>query len=291
MKIRSWKPVWIALIVIAGVLLLAVIVGVLNATVGGGKWKIGWQNYRYEEEGYTIGGGTVFDGSISSLDVDWIAGSVRIEVAEDDARVSLSESGEETISETNSLRWKVENGRLIVKYRESGSYFARVPKKDLILRVPKKLMSTIGEVAVHAEEADVTVSHLAIPSIHIEAVSGGVQVVECQADALSIQTVSGNTAVSGAYRERIDFTAVSGTLSLQPTDCPAALAINTVSGDARVILPEDASFAVAFESTSGKMTSEFPMRVDGDKQVVGTGDAAVSFASVSANLVLQKATA
>ena len=157
MKIKSYKPLWMVLIVIASLLLLAVIVGVLNGTVGKGEWQIGIQSYRYEADSPSIGSGTVY-ANVTALDLDWICGDVEILISEDDRYVSVTETSEEIFSESAELRWWVDSdGKLTVKSRRSGEYLASsMPKKKLTVRIPKDMMMTVSALNVHASRGDVS---------------------------------------------------------------------------------------------------------------------------------------
>lgn len=157
MKIKSYKPLWIVLIVIASLLLLAVIVGVLNGTVGKGEWQIGIQSYRYESEDPNVGSGTVY-ADVTALDLDWICGDVEILISEDDRYVSVTEASEETLAEVAKLRWWVDSdGKLTVKSRKSGEYLApSMPKKKLTVRVPKDMIAAVSSLNVNASRGDVS---------------------------------------------------------------------------------------------------------------------------------------
>ena len=152
MKINSLKPLWITLIVVVSLILLAVAVGVLNATVGNGEWQIGWQFYRYEAEDPNIGGGTVYSTEIKSLDIDWIRGDVEVVISEDDRYLSITENSEDELAESAQLRWWVDaDGTLMVRSRDSGGYLASsMPKKKLTVRVPKDMMLSLSQAEISA---------------------------------------------------------------------------------------------------------------------------------------------
>ena len=135
MKPKTLKPLWICLIVVASLLLLAVIVGVLNGTVGKGEWQIGWQSYRYECVNPNVGSGTVYYRNIRSLEIDWICGDVELIVSDDDAYLSVTEIADQELSESAQTHWWMnEEGVLMIKSRKSGDYLASsMPKKKLIL--------------------------------------------------------------------------------------------------------------------------------------------------------------
>ena len=158
MKIKSLKPLWIVLIVLVSLLLLAVIVGVLNGTVGGGEWQIGWQSYRYESENASVGGGTVY-ATVTALDVDWIRGDVEVIVSDDDRYPSISErrSDGEPLSDAATLRWWVSDGCLVIKCRDSGNYLSSsMPEKKLTVRIPREMMVSLVSLDVNSLRGNVS---------------------------------------------------------------------------------------------------------------------------------------
>lgn len=160
MKIKSLKPLWIVLIVAVSLVLLAVVAGVLNGTVGGGEWQIGLQTYRYESTEPSLGGGTVAS-DITALDVDWIRGDVEIIVSSDDRFPSVSEraSDGEAISSNATLRWWVEDGRLVIKCRASGNYLpTSMPEKKLTVRIPASMMADLASLRVASGKGSVSLT-------------------------------------------------------------------------------------------------------------------------------------
>ena len=78
MEKRLKRVAVIAAITMGAFLLLAIVLGVLNALVGDGRWNFGWNDYRYDDEGYEVGEGTVPHTGITAIDLDWIDGGVEI---------------------------------------------------------------------------------------------------------------------------------------------------------------------------------------------------------------------
>lgn len=150
------RAVRILILAFLGVVILSVILGTLNALIADGKWTFGWTDFRYDETGYTLGGGTVWVEEIGEITVDWLNGEVLITVC-DDAYVSLSEQSAERPDETHTVRWKAEDGELIVKFRGSGWFFGGETDKTLILRIPRRIAQDLKALNVNAGKADVTV--------------------------------------------------------------------------------------------------------------------------------------
>ncbi|MBQ9784661.1 MAG: DUF4097 family beta strand repeat protein [Clostridia bacterium] len=213
--------------------LLAVLVGILNAVVAGGEWNLGWTDYRYDDSGYEAGAGSVITDGITAIDVDWIDGSVKVELCQD-RFISLSEQSGEELSEESMLHYRVsaDGKTLSVKYRASSWYFGNSKNKNktLILRIPEHMIES-GQ----------------LQSLKIKTVSGAVVV-----DATPIGTPGeGEAPLSMALQK---------------------LSVQTKSGDVRLILSKDAPFTLKFDSKRDQKPSiSFDCTKKNGKYVFGGG--------------------
>ncbi len=190
------KPLIITAIVLGALVLGAVIVGILNATVAGGSWSFGWSDYRYDESGYEIGSGTVEAPEVTSIDVDWIDGSVQVVLC-DDMYLSLTETSKQALTNDSLLRWCVsEDGKaLTVKYRKSSWFFgsSENKNKNLILRVPRRLMKSLESLTVNAVSANVTVTDVEVKQMNLKSLSGEIAVTcKVSPNKLNVEATSGN---------------------------------------------------------------------------------------------------
>ncbi|MBE6633688.1 MAG: hypothetical protein E7620_05010 [Ruminococcaceae bacterium] len=253
------KPLLIFLIVVCAFALLAVIVGVLNATVGGGEWMLGWQDYRYENgKDYQAGGATVYSEEIKSLEVDWIKGSVSVFVVEDDRYLSLSEESEDAITEKGRARWYLgENGKLTVKFRESAFFFATgIKQKQLVIRIPAAMASQLEQVTVNGKSCLISLRGLESESVTVSTERGSVTVSDCLCGALTVSTGRGDISASGSFTQ--------------------AVTLTSERGSAELAVPEDASMSILFRSRKGSMISELPLREENGRQICGEGACAVT---------------
>lgn len=204
------KPIKILLICLASLVVLAILAGVLNALVGDGTWIPGWQKESYDETGYTVGGGTVATENLRKIDVDWNAGTVTVEICEDQYP-SLTEQSGETLPESAFLRWKIgEDGTFSVRFRKAGWRFSLSggQKKDLILRIPERLLAGVEKITVRSDSADVTV---VLP--------------EEQSFRMRVETKGGMLVNDFSMREEPDGSLVCG------EDPRMALTVSTRKGD------------------------------------------------------------
>ncbi len=149
-----------------GVLIVgAIVLGILNALVADGTWTFGWNDYRYDDSGYTVGDGSVPAEKITRIDLDWIDGSVTVVPCED-MFISLSERSETPLTDETRVHWRVEeNGVLSVKYRASSWFFGtgKNKEKELILRVPKAFFEELTELTIHTATSEVRIEGIAAP--------------------------------------------------------------------------------------------------------------------------------
>ncbi len=251
MKESYKKGLKIGAIVAGALLLVAVVVGILNAVIANGTWTFGWVDYRYDDENYQIGAGTVPAKGITTIDVDWFDGEV-IVVACEDAYISLTEHSEKEVSVGNELHWSVsEDGTtLSVKYRKSAWFFGlgKGMNKQLVLRVPEAFLPQLERVTVHSKLANVSVRDI-------------------DADKLEIETDTGNVAVRMETPSR-------------------DMEIETKSGSVALYFGRAAAFTVVWETDHGKLTSDYPISQKGNLYTVSTGDAHVGVETDRGDLLL-----
>lgn len=252
---KRWKkPLWITLAVIGGLLLLAVAVGVLNALVGGGEWTFGWNAYRYDDEGYTVGDGTVYADSLKELNIDWIDGDVEIVICQD-AYPSVSERVSGDTPESGRMRYRVsDDGQtLSVKYRAPSMFLGvgESRRKNLTVRIPEKMLSGMETLRVSGKGAELSVEAIPFASVFIEGTSGDV--------------------------------------SLAVNPATERIFIETTSGNVTLFMDGEPSFSLAYETArGGSPLIDFPHKQAGGGYVCGDGAISVSVETVSGELSVKK---
>ena len=218
--------------IIGGLVIGAILLGVLNGLVGKGEWNLGWTNYRYDDSAYQTGEGTIPAPAVESIDLDWIDGSVTVVICQD-AYISVSESAPAELTEKTQLHWFVsEDGKtLSIKYRGSSSFFGtnKDKEKDLILRIPEKLIGQLQTLSINAVSSNVTVSHILVDNMDVKTASGNVTIELPEATAFTLThetkrggtptidfpvTQEGNTYKSGTNGIKIDVKTNSGKVAV-----------------------------------------------------------------------------
>jgi hypothetical protein len=175
--------------VLGGLIVGAILLGVLNGLVGKGEWNLGWTDYRYDDSAYKVGEGTIPAPAVESIDLDWIDGNVSVVICQD-AYISITEAAPAELSENTKVHWCVsEDGKtLSIKYRASSSFFGvnKDKNKDLILRIPEKLLGQIKNLNINAVSSNVTVSNIIVDNIDVKTASGDITVELPEATAFTL---------------------------------------------------------------------------------------------------------
>lgn len=247
--------------------------------------------------------------ALQKLEIDWIGGSVIIELTDSDI-LRFEESANVTIREKDALRYGVTGGKLRIqacKKNHTGS----LPQKKLKVFLPRSLAEGMRECKLDTVSASITADGLALEELEVNTVSGKVtlsntmaleaqvdtvsgQVVlpDCSFDSLRFDSVSGPIRVSGSVQKLkassvsgdmeltllacrdIRTNTMSGAVTMTLTETPRELNVDITSGDTRIALPTDASCTISLDTMSGKLYLN--NESVGAKQIT-LGDGSVSF--------------
>ncbi|MCQ2429559.1 MAG: DUF4097 domain-containing protein [Clostridia bacterium] len=225
----GWKiALWVIAGLVTAALLAAAVVSVLQFFDIVPAISIPRHIIGYDDSVYTACGGTVSE-KVTGLDIDWIAGDVRIVPTSDD-ELSITETwangGE--VKETDALRRAVIENRLYIKYTKPTQNLRMTQDKQLTVKVPAAWIEDFTQ------------------GIYVDTESGSVT-VQINAKYLKINTASADITVNGAY-EKATFDTASGMIRM--TGSAATLWADTASGD--IVL--DGKFGVTELNTASGQT-------------------------------------
>ena len=276
----------ILLIIVASLLVGALLLGVINGLVADGEWSFGWTDYRYDDTAYQSGEGTVPAPSVTTLDVDWITGTVEILPCED-AYLSVSEAQKGELAEKLKLRWSIsEDGKTVfVKYRASSWFFGDGNDKKLTLRVPQKLFGQLESLKINTKNASVYIGEVEIPSVAVQTKGGNLVVEGCIAQDVTVATEGGSCSFEGNATEGFTFASRGGSLEWKGRELPGSLAISTQSGNVSLSLSKDASFSLNWETEGGGLVSDFALtQADDGSYITGDGKATLTISTKKGDL-------
>ncbi len=280
---------------IIAVVLTIVLVWALGSNVScGGRfsfWPSGCNvislgGYTYDNaDKYSVGEFTL-DEEITSLDIDWIAGEVKL-VVTDEAKVSATETDVE--DEAEKLRYRVVDGKLMIKFKKSEKMsMGSDLSKELTVYIPREMAENMKLVSVQSVSAGLDIRDMNIDTVDIEMVSGELVAENVVIGNVNIESVSGDVNVNGSL-DTLDAELVSGEIKVNSDKQLSSLSMETVSGDITVTMPEGDGFTAEMDSVSGDMDIDFEVTTKGDKRINGDGSADYSFETVSGDVKLKKA--
>ena len=188
---------------------------------------------------------------VSSLNLAWIAGIVEIVPVSGD-EIKISETCENPLDAGTALCWRVENGRLEIKYSARRD---ELPVKYLRIGLPETI--ELEDVAVDMTTSSISAEGMTMEKLSVSSVSGNVIFRNCTVGTVTAETVSGEVQIG-------------------MRNADAKLKINTVSGNVSLLVPEGMQPSVRFSSVSGDMVHSIDCTV--------SENAAFSVDTVSGNL-------
>lgn len=249
-----------------------------------------------DEESYHIGADTVTE-TVDSVELHWASGAVRI-TTHTGSGIRLTETGYR--NERQQLRWRVRDGRLIIRAFASGLNWS-LPGKTLELSLPEGSYRTLsidtasagitlsGPLSLDKLELDTASGSFAADGItandvSFDSASGDCRMTDCTAAKFDMDTASGNATLSGSF-DSVELDSASGDLELHAAAAPRKLETDTVSGRVRIYLPARAEFRAALDSVSGNLNvSDFAGTYRDDEFRCGEAENSYRFESVSGDV-------
>ena len=255
---------------------------------------------------------------LKKLNIDWISGSVTIELTDED-RIRIREISDSGIKEKDALRYGVNGGTLRIQACKKG-YVGKLPIKKLIVSLPRSLAADLKECEIDTVSASVMTGNLDLDELEIDTISGQVNLSDTVAEEAQVETVSGTVSlvdcafaslrlesVSGAAKiigtakkvkassvsgeldfslkscKEIKVNTISGSIILDLSDAPKELKIDTTSGSMQLTLPKDASCVIDLDAMSGKLYLN-EEAIASKKVTLGDGAAEYSIDSMSGSV-------
>ena len=282
-KLIAWSVVLVVLVGMFALMLLDDSIDFIE--IGNFSFR---GSYVYNDpETYNVGD-MEYDDTVYSLDISWIAGTVDIVVSDGDkvkvveTTSKLTEGGAE-VEDEDLMRSKVEGGRLIIKFADSGvKLFRKYKPKGLTVYIPASMCGSLQTLAVDGASSVLTVdgghgdegeSIFCFEKIDVDTASGVVNVKCKSAAEVDIDTASGNVTLEGSFgevdvdaasadvklygsAESIELDAVSGTIYVDGEVVSAEL--GAVSGDVKITTYNTLPKRLNVETVSGKIELTLP---------------------------------
>ena len=290
---KSVKITLIVAAVLVGLGLCIAVVGVLmggrisdlrNTYYDGREWHHG----DALDGSYTGGEIRVPAEDITALDIDWVAGDVKIMVT-DGEEIVVTEHADHGIPEEYALQLEADN-TLRIRY-SNDVWGIDMPEKDLTVLLPRTVAENLTAVDLSGVSADFAVGKLTVrDAFSFDTTSGKLEMQSMNAPQAkaTVSSVSGNVELDGSFRE-VKAGSTSGEIDLMLRNAPAAVEVSTVSGEVDVELPAGTGFTLDYSTVSGELECDFPLTksVDG-KYVCGDGACRMEIGTTSGSLSVER---
>ena len=290
------KSVKITLIVAAVLVGLGLCIAVVGALMGGrisdlrNTYYDGreWHHGDALDGSYTGGEIRVPAEDITALDIDWVAGDVKIMVT-DGEEIVVTEHADRGIPEEYALLLEADN-TLRIRY-SNDVWGIDMPEKDLTVLLPRTVAENLTAVDLSGVSADFAVDKLTVrESFSFDTTSGKLktEVLTATGAKADVNSVSGDIELDGSFRE-VKAGSTSGEIDLMLRNAPAAVEVSTVSGEVDVELPAGTGFTLDYSTVSGELECDFPLTksVDG-KFVCGDGACRIEVGTTSGSLSVER---
>jgi hypothetical protein len=141
----------------------------------------------------------------------------------------------------------------------------------------------LPELEISAAAAGIWVDGLAITNVVLNTASGDCAFTDCTVEKMQVNAVSGDLDYSGVLK-KLELNGASADCNLWLSDAPAAIEMNTASGELNLTLPDNCGFTLDRSSLSGAFQSDFATTTENDKIVCGDGTCQITFSSLSGNI-------
>ena len=290
------KSVKITLIVAAVLVGLGLCIAVVGALMGGrisdlrNTYYDGreWHHGDALDGSYTGGEIRVPAEGITALDIDWVAGDVKIMVT-DGEEIVVTEHVDRGIPAEYALQLEADD-TLRIRY-SNDVWGIDMPEKDLTVLLPRTVAENLTAVDLSGVSADFAVDRLTVrDAFSFDTASGKLKTEALTATGAKadVNSVSGDIELDGSFRE-VKAGSTSGEIDLMLRNAPAAVEVSTVSGEVDVELPAGTGFTLDYSTVSGELECDFPLTksVDG-KFVCGDGACRMEIGTTSGSLSVER---
>ena len=290
------KSVKITLIVAAVLVGLGLCIAVVGALMGGrisdlrNTYYDGreWHHGDALDGSYTGGEIRVPAEGITALDIDWVAGDVKIMVT-DGEEIVVTEHVDRGIPAEYALLLEADD-TLRIRY-SNDVWGIDMPEKDLTVLLPRTVAENLTAVDLSGVSADFAVDRLTVrDAFSFDTTSGKLktEVLTATGAKADVNSVSGDIELDGSFRE-VKASSTSGEIDLKLRNGPAAVEVSTVSGEVDVELPAGTGFTLDYSTVSGELEYDFPLTKSKDgKYVCGDGACRIEVGTTSGSLSVER---
>lgn len=206
--------------------------------------------------------------SISSLDVEWLSGEIMIRSGDVEAVEASFGDAPADFTVTDRGRLKVQQAHHMLSFK----------KDDLTITLPRGL--TLEKLELDTGSGVCHLENLTVQELEIDTASGPCTLENLTVGELDIDSASGKVKFTGSV-ERLDFDGASASLTAIIENRPKKLNLETASANLDITLPKDCGVTIDFESTSGRLSTDFDTRSTDGGRTYGDGSCKIKVETMS----------
>ena len=195
---------------------------------------------------YTAGDADI-TGTVHNIDIRWTSGKVHI-AYHADRTVTLRETANKTLSDSEKLRWWLDGDTLRVQYEKPGLRLFSFLEKELTLTLPEG--TVLGDAQIKVTSGAIDFPSLEADVLRLSATSGEIAGT-AEAREISAGMTSGRTELKVVGKaETVSVSGTSGRISLDVGEA-GDVRIGLTSGDVKALV--NAARTLEIASTSGSV--------------------------------------
>ena len=229
-----------------------------------------------------LAGNQTYTEEITSLDIDWISGSVTLVEDETITGVKVEEVTD-LEKEKEWVHSYIDNGKLMIKFFASNTWCSKMfgYTKELTVTYHPGLES----VNVNLTSGSLKAESITAKEVDIDMTSGKANINKIAADSVDVDLTSGDIEIKDITAKDFDADLTSGTITVGFTSINKG-SFDLTSGKINMTLPSDGG-TVKVSKTSGNVSTERECSVNNSTYKFGSGAAQIDVSMTSGKLIIK----
>ncbi len=223
----------------------------------------------YKDSDKYLVGSQEYTGELSTLDVDWVSGTLTLIEDETSEKITITE--ENDLEDDKKVHSYFNNGTLYVKFAKSGLH-ASIDNKKKNLEIRYKDVKTL---LVTLTSGECKVNKINAEDFKLVVTSGSFKADEITSKDVRITLTSGSTTINELSTESLSYNHTSGSCYMSLKKCDNA-SFDMTSGRVELEIRDDIATKVVFKKVSGSLKSDKTFTKVGNEYTFGPMDKEVT---------------
>jgi len=167
-------------------------------------------------------------GQIDSVYINWTAGAVNIQAYGGD-EIQITEFSRYALQEDEHLKFNINDGVLTINFTDRRILRSLMLSKQLEVHIPYRLSKSLKHLHINTVSGRIEVSSINADELIIKTASGRIELADTHTQTLKASTTSGRIELSTVQADKVDLQTVSGRIVATGTKTQS-LQANTTSG-------------------------------------------------------------